>query len=127
MPLEILVILVAVGISGIALVLHLSGRSRRKVLSHEDAISAWHRHFPDDAITDAVVSGDGHAALVLTEQGPGLLWAFGADTVGRRLLDYDLIDEPKGLRVIFHDYAAPSALLHLDENERKLWQEMIDT
>jgi hypothetical protein len=123
MPLNILLILVVGGISLIALLLHLLGKSRQVILSPEDARTAWHRHFPDDQIVDLMVSGDGHAALVQTGQGPGLLWSFGADTVARHLRDYDLLDEPHHIKVVFHDFAAPSATLHLTDTERPVWQQ----
>ncbi len=127
MPLNILIILVVGGISLIALLLHLLGKSRQITLSLEDARTAWHRHFPDDLILDLIVAHDGHAALVQTEQGPGLLWSFGADTVARHLRDFDLLDEPGGTKVIFRDFAAPSATLHLSDAERPIWQEMMST
>jgi len=122
MPLNVLLILVIGGIVAIALLLHLLGKSRLTVLSQEDARSAWHRHFPDDEILDLIVARDGHAALVQTGQGPGLLWAFGADTVARHLREFDLLQNPDHLRVIFHDFTAPSVTLHLSEAERPLWQ-----
>jgi len=125
MPLNILLILVIGGIALIALLLHLLGKSRLTVLSQEGARSDWHRHFPDDEILDLIVARDGHAALVQTGQGPGLLWAFGADTVARHLRDFDLLEEPDHLKVIFHDFTAPSATLHLSEPERPVWQKMM--
>lgn len=121
MPLELLLTLVIGGIASIVLLLHLLGKSARRVLSAEDAHAAWHRHFPDDAITGLQLARDGHAALVETEQGPGLLWAFGADTVARHLRDFDLIDHPKGLRIRFHDFASPGVTLALAEDERSTW------
>ena len=121
MPLEILLTLVIGGIAGIALLLHLAGRSRRCVLSREGAEAAWRRHFPGDRIAEVTVAHDGHAALVLTDRGPGLLWAFGADTVARRLRDYDLIDRGDRLRVVFHDFTAPAVSLALDASERRHW------
>ena len=121
MPLEILLILVIGGIVLIAVVLHAVGKSARRVMSPEDAREAWNRHFPDDTVTDVTLSGDGHAALIATEQGNGLIWAFGADTVARHLLDYDLIETRKGLQVRFHDYTAPSVTLRLSADERPDW------
>jgi len=125
MPLHILLILVVGGISAITLLLHLLDKSRLTFLTVEDARSAWHRHFPDDDIQDVTVAQNGHAALVHTAQGPGLLWSFGADTVARHLRDFDLIETPDHLRVIFHDFTAPRVSLHLTETERPLWQELM--
>lgn len=127
MPLNVLLILVVGGISLIALLLHLLGKSRQITLSLEDARTAWHRHFPDDQIVDLMVASDGHAALVQTDQGPGLLWSFGADTVARHLRDYDLLNEPHHIRVIFHDFSAPSATLHLTDAERPTWQKLMSS
>ena len=127
MPLYILLTLVIGGIAGIALLLHLMGKSAPLVMSSEDARAAWHRHFPDDEIKDALITGDGHAALIRTSQGPGLVWSFGADTVARHLRDFDVIEAPDHLRVIFHDFTAPKVTLHLDENERQHWQSLMST
>lgn len=123
MPLNILLILVIGGISLIAVLLHLLGKSRQITLSPEDARTAWHRHFPDDQILDLIVAANGHAALVQTDQGPGLLWSFGADTVARHLRDFDVLEMPAHIKVIFHDFAAPSATLHLNDTERPVWKE----
>lgn len=125
MPLPLLLILVIGGISAITLLLHLLGKSRLAFLTAGDARNAWHRHFPDDDIQNVTVAQNGHAALVRTDQGPGLLWSFGADTVGRHLHDFDLIETPDHLRVIFHDFTAPRVSLHLTETERSRWQELM--
>ena len=122
MPLELLLGLVVGGIAAIAALLHWTGNSQRRVMMPEDARAEWHRHFPDDIIEGVTVSRDGHAALIETETGPGLLWAMGADTVGRHLLDYDLIEHSRGLDVVFRDYTAPRATLHLTEDERPGWR-----
>ena len=122
MPLTLLLALVIGGIAGIALILHLTGKSAQTMLTPEDARAAWHRHFPDDLITEVLTARDAHAALVMTSQGPGLLWSFGADTVARHLRDFDLIDRPDGLRIAFHDFTAPHVTLHLTDAERRDWQ-----
>jgi hypothetical protein len=57
MPLPVLIALVIGGIAGIALILHLSGRSRVVALTEVTARAAWLRHFPDDR-----VARDSHAA-----------------------------------------------------------------
>jgi hypothetical protein len=126
MPLNILLILVVGGIAMTALILHLLGKSRLTVLTTEDARTAWHRHFPDDEIFELIVARNGHAALVQTGQGPGLLWSFGADTVARHLRDYDVLEKPDQICVVFHDFTAPRVSLHLTEDERALWQELME-
>lgn len=125
MPLDILLILVIGGIAGIALLTWLAGLAKPRTLDESQAETEWLRHYPDDVVTSVWVTHDMHAALVMTEQGPGLLWVMGADTVARHLLDFDLIEEPHGLSVDFHDYTAPKVHLHLDEDERLVWQNLI--
>ncbi len=126
MPLEILLVLVVGGIAAIALLLHLSGRSQRRVLTRETALADWPRHFPDDVVIDVTVSHDAYAALVRTETGPGLLWSFGADTVARHLLDFDWIEQPGGFELQFHDFTTPRVVIRLDEIERQHWQNLMD-
>ncbi len=125
MPLNILLILVVGGIAILALLLHLLGKSRLVILTPEDARTAWHRHFPDDEILGLTVASDGHAAVVQTDQGPGLLWSFGADTVARHLRDFDLLEKPGHLSVIFRDFTAPRVTLYLNATERPLLQKMM--
>lgn len=125
MPLEILLILVVGGIAGIAALTWLAGLARPRQLDEADARREWARHFPDDMITSVWISHDQRAALVMAEEGPGLLWVMGADTVARHLMDFDLIDEPHGLSVNFHDYTAPAVHLHLDADERLVWQKLM--
>lgn len=125
MPLEILLIMVVVGVSLVTLMLHLSGRSAQTVLSAEDARSAWHRHFPDDEVRQVLVSRDNHAALVLTSGLSGLLWSFGADTVARHLLDFDIMETEHGLRVEFHDFGTPGVSLLLDPQDRARWEKLM--
>lgn len=125
MSLNVLLILVVGGIAVIALLLHALGKSRLAVLGQETARAAWQRHFPDDVILELVVAGDGHAALVQTTQGPGLLWSFGADTVARRLRDFHLLEKPGQLSVVFRDFTAPRVTLHLSDAERPHWQRMM--
>ena len=122
MPLTTLIPMVVLGIAAIALLLHLTGRSRRCVLTAEAAEAAWLRQYPGDRVAETTVSRDGHAALILTERGPGLLWAFGADTVARRLENVDLIDSGDRLRVVFRDFTAPAVTLALDAIERRDWR-----
>ena len=126
MPLEILLVLVVGGIAGITLLLHITGKSRLFLLTSKTAQEHWVRHFPDDTVIDVTVAHDGHAALVRTETGAGLLWSFGADTVGRHLLDFDRIDHPEGMEVQFHDFSTPRAIIRLDESERRHWQHLME-
>jgi len=126
MPLGILLLLVVGGIAGITLLLHLTGRSRLRVLTQETAQTEWVRHFPDDDIIDVTVAHDGHAALVRTNIGAGLLWSLGADTVARHLLDFDWIEHPEGFEVHFHEFGIPRVFVHLDETERHHWRHLME-
>lgn len=126
MPLEILLVLVVGGIAGITLLLHLTGKSRLSVLTPETAPDQWLRHFPDDTVIDATIAHDGHAALVRTETGAGLIWSFGADTAARHLMDFDWLDHPDGIEVQFHDFGTPRVILRLDETERRHWRHLMD-
>ncbi len=126
MPLEILLVLVVGGITGITLMLHLTGRSRVRDLTPETAASEWLRHAPDDFIIDITIAHDKRTALIRTETGNGLLWSFGADTVARHLLDFDWINHSDGLEVQFHDFSTPKVLIHLDDFERPHWQNLMD-
>jgi len=122
MPLEILLALVIGGIGAVTLLLHMTGRSERTDLSDDTAGLAWLRQFPEDDIHQVLISQDGHAALLRTSQGMGLVWAFGADTVARPLADCSLKETATGLRVSFHEFAAPSTRLTLTETERADWR-----
>lgn len=126
MPLEILLVLVVGGIAGITVMLHMTGKSRLRKLTPEIARSEWLRHAPDDEVIDVTVAHDGHAALIRTEKGNGVLWSFGADTVARHLLDFDVMDHPQGVEVRFHDFGTPKAVIHLDETERRHWQHLME-
>ncbi|KIC37989.1 hypothetical protein [Leisingera sp. ANG-M7] len=125
MALELLLALVLGGISGIAVLLHLTGRSRQAVLGIETARSGWLRHFPGDRVLKVLPAASGQAALVLTSGGPGLLWAFGADTVGRHLDGSNTCETATGLRFEFNDFAAPGLSLTLSESERRQWLALI--
>lgn len=129
MPLELLLILVVGGISAIALLLHLSGRSKPKVMTEPQARDAWMRQFPESPIADLTLARDGHAALIQTadDSAPlGLVWSFGADTVARFLEDAKLSPCKKGLHLHLADFSAPAVQLHLDQPEAMHWQGMIE-
>ncbi|KIC28632.1 hypothetical protein [Leisingera sp. ANG-M6] len=127
MPLELLLALVAGGISGIAVLLHLTGRSRQRILGAGNTRADWLRHFPEDSVFKVLPAASGQAALVLTNGGPGLLWAFGADTVGRHLAAEQVRETATGLRFDFNDFAAPGLSLRLPERERQQWLALINT
>ena len=118
MPLAVLLPVVILGIAGIGLLLHLTGQSRSLTLTDTaTARQHWDRHWPGASI--AALDLAGGAALVLDQDGPGLLRPFGADTVAPRLAD--LTETPEGLRAEFHDFAAPPVTLRLDPDARTRW------
>lgn len=125
MPLNILLPLVVIGIAAIAVMLHLTGKSKRARLTQDSARAAWLRHFPDDQVAQVLAADEGHAALVETNQGWGLIWSFGADTVARHLTDVAIEDTKQGLRFKFSDFTAPSVRVILAPDERMIWRKMV--
>ena len=122
MPLEILLVIVIGGIAGIALLLHLTGRSARLRLTDQTARRAWLRHSPDEEPGTVLLSDDGHSALVRTELGHGLVWSFGQDTVARHLGEVDVSACGSGLKIDFHDFSTPPTRITLSGPELKLWE-----
>lgn len=121
MPLELLVALVLGGIAAIALLLHLSGRSEPLRFDEDAARAHWLRHFPGDRITALRIARSQRAVLVETPRGPGLMWAFGADSVARRLEAPRIETVSGGLRVRFADWSAPAVRLALSPEEIEDW------
>ncbi|MGR3617617.1 MAG: hypothetical protein ACU0BB_16465 [Paracoccaceae bacterium] len=127
MPLEILLILVVGGIFAVAILLHLTGRSKKFALTAETARIAWLRHAPGTKIQEIQLASSGTAALVRTAKRIGLVWSFGDDTVARFVRNPDLRDTNTGLRVGFGDFGAPSVHLHLTDDERREWRKTLGT
>lgn len=127
MPLGLLVTIVVLGIAAIAVLSHVWGFSRPFAIdSDERARAEWLRHWPDDEVARVIRATDGHAALVETAQGAGLLWSFGADTVARRIRGARLSPCDKGLRLALHDFTAPAVTIALRPDERAEWQAAIE-
>jgi hypothetical protein len=119
MTLELLLTLVGGAITGIALLLHLTGHSRSfDIADTRIARQEWLRHFPDDTFRAAYLGAN--AALIDSEPGMGLLRPFGADTVARRI--HRLTETPKGINIDFADFAAPALTLTLDPQTRATWR-----
>ena len=126
MPLEILLIFVVAGISGIALLLHLLGLSRGAVFDDEDAArAAWMRAFPDAGPDRIILSSDRRAALVCTDSGTGVAWCLGADTVARPLAGANLRATEAGLRILFDDPALAPLTIALSAPDRAAWQNKV--
>lgn len=124
MPLSILLPLVVFGITGIVLLVHLTGNSRRLTFKTPDqAITHWHRQFPDVPAQAAHLSDDGHVALIETIGMAGLVWSMGADSTARRLTpDCNMTPSPLGLRVRFHDFTAPALKINISSAfDQKDW------
>lgn len=130
MPLAVLLALVAGGISAIAILLHLTGRSERLVLDAGSARRGWLRHDPGTGPGEVLVNAARDAALLLpsSKDGsgpdtalPGLVWAFGADTAAHSLEGARITPAPAGLRVTFDDFAAPGVTLSLTAEECAVW------
>ena len=124
MPLQILIPMVVAGIAGIALLTHLLGLSRAHVLREpEQALAAWAREFPDIRAYGASLSADGHAALIDTEAGPGLVWVMGADTVARPLDGSRVSAARRGVTVRFDEFGAPVVSIALnDRSDFEAWK-----
>ncbi len=128
MPLELLLILVVGGISAIALLLHLSGRSKPKVMTAAQARQAWLRQFPENPAKYLRLAENGLAALVTSDDATaplGLVWSFGADTVARSLHDTKATRAEHGLHLRFADFSAPQVLLRLTTAEADAWLSQI--
>ncbi|MEO1139305.1 MAG: hypothetical protein AAFW87_07605 [Pseudomonadota bacterium] len=127
MPLSILIPMVILGIAGIAVLLHVLGLTRPASFdTQEDASRAWLREFPEHHTTRVVLSHDRHAALVETAQGPGVVWAMGADSTARFLNGAQIARTRKGLRIALPDYTAPRIHLTLDADEADQWPSLME-
>ncbi|MBI1220567.1 MAG: hypothetical protein GC186_18705 [Rhodobacteraceae bacterium] len=123
MPLGLLVLLVAVGIAGIAVLLHLTGHSRAfEIDSEATARREWHRHCPEDEVRAVLVAANHRAALIEGAQGRGLLWSFGADTTAQQFDRVEVTDRPDGLILRLGSFTAPAVRLHLSPEERAQWR-----
>ncbi|WP_299043807.1 hypothetical protein [uncultured Tateyamaria sp.] len=126
MPLHILLILVAGGIAGIALALHLLGLSQAPAFTRSTARAAWLRARPDDTVLDVVLTRDGRAARITTDHGAGLLWQMGADSCARLLTGQETLRiKDRHATLLLGDYAAPRVRLSLSPEDAKDWQDWI--
>ncbi|WP_415921510.1 hypothetical protein [Tateyamaria sp. SN6-1] len=131
MPLHILIILVVGGIAGVALALHLLGRTGRAPLAIRELKGEWRRHFPDDTFEDdasfqVLVNAAGNRGLLRSDQSHGLIWSMGADTAARRLPARAVRDTPRGLDILFDDPGAPRISVRLGETEKALWRAYLE-
>ena len=119
--------MVVVGITAIVVMVHLLGFSQRfQIADDTTACTRWLREYSGDQITSVARCQNGEAALIETDNGPGLVWAFGADTVAHRLAGADVVRAKDGLILRLHDFAAPKVRLRLDEIEAAAWQDKLE-
>lgn len=123
MPLEILLPMVAIGITTIVVLTHLFGFSKTfKFTGDELASARWLRENPYDTVDGVVINHDRSVALISASSGLGAVWAMGADTTTRHLDHSDIEITDYGLMLRLHDFAAPKLHLQLDTDEMQLWQ-----
>lgn len=126
MPLEILGPIVLLGIIGIGFVLHLMGFSEpHRFASHQEAEAAWDRDFPQAPAQRALLSSDGTAALIETDQGPGIVWPMGADHAARLLTGAEIETEGERLSIRLPDFTAPRVCLALSPEDRATWAQIL--
>jgi len=126
MPLEILLILVFVGITGIVVLLHFLGLSARARFGDKaDAARAWAAEFADDPALEVILGRDHHAALITTARAQGIVWPMGADTTARYLTGARIRKTKTGLRIDLPDFTAPHIHLTLAPDEARNWPELL--
>ena len=123
MPLHLLLPIVVLVILGVALLLHLLGKSERFVIVDMDQVrSLWLRQYPNATVSAVEVADGGHQAMVQTSDGPGVVWAMGADVACRLVGDAGISEHGKGLKIRLGDYSAPMVLIKLsDPKTRQHW------
>jgi hypothetical protein len=127
MPLEILLILVSGGITGIVVLAHMLGLSARATLQDEaDATKAWAGEFADDPALEVILCHDRHAALITTARGRGVVWPMGADMTARYLTDARIQPTKTGLRIDLPDFTAPHIYLTLAPDEARDWPVLME-
>ncbi len=127
MALEILLILVFGGITGIVLLLHMLGLSARATLPDGAAAAkAWADEFADDPALEVILCRDHHAALITTARGRGIVWPMGADTTARYLTGARIYPTKTGLRIDLPDFTAPHIDLRLEPDEARDWPDLME-
>ncbi len=122
MPLELLLILVFGGITGIVVLLHMLGLSKPATLQDEaEAARAWVDEFPEDPAQEVVLCHNHHAALITTARSRGVVWPMGADTTARYLTGARIKSTKTGVRIDLPDFTAPHIHLTLDPDEARVW------
>ncbi|WP_421701596.1 hypothetical protein [Aliiroseovarius sp.] len=127
MPLEVLASIVVVGLAAIWIMMRFMGFDRELRFADEAVARAeWAADNPTAPPLDIIVAESGKAALVRNKRGLGLIWTMGLDTASHDLAGAVPRPHPKGLRVVLHDFAAPSVLVELTPDEIPTWHQMIE-
>jgi len=123
MPLHLLLPIVVLGVLGVALLLHMLGKSKRIVMLNADEVRAlWLRQFPNATVLTVDIADAGHQAMVQTTDGPGIAWAMGADVACRLTGNASINENSKGLSILLGDYSAPKVRIALsDPQTRQHW------
>ena len=127
MPLTILGPLVVIGILGIALILHLLGRTApRRFANTAEARDAWAREYPENAAVTVLLSSDNRAALIRATRGLGLVWCFGDDTVARIVTKSKTHATATGLAFERREFAARHIDVVLNTDDLAQWQSQLE-
>ncbi len=123
MPLHLLLPIVVLGILGVALLLHLLGKSERiEIVDVDQVRDLWHHQYPNAMVLAVEIADGGHQAMVQTSDGPGVVWAMGADVACRLVGDAGVSEHSKGLKIRLGDYSAPIVRIKLsDPKTRQHW------
>ncbi|WP_425071623.1 hypothetical protein [Sagittula sp. S175] len=126
MPLHWLILLVVGGIAAIVALVHRSGLSTPKRFDTEDeARAAWAREFPELPAGTVTLTRKRAAALVMTPEGPGLVWPMGSDSTARLLRGARAKPTATGLDLTLPDPTAPGLRLVLTQDETTAWTRVI--
>jgi hypothetical protein len=126
-PLEILLPMVVIGITGVVLLIRwLRPTPDFRLTDAQQVAEIWTHRNPDIANGEVHLNAARSHALVETAQGVGLVWVFGADPV-TRLLDQPIKVAPSGngLRIETRDFTAPRIDITLDGGELSRWSEIL--
>lgn len=128
MTIWIALVVIAAGITGVVLLVHLTGGSEpAHLVKRAEVIAMWNSQFPETPAKNAVLEPAGLAALIdLENGGTGLLWAFGNHVVGRVLNTGSLRTDKDHLYLTLPDFTAPRLSIEINEpTVRLIWAETI--
>ncbi len=127
MPLEVMASIVVVGLLAVYVMMRVMKFDQKLVLADEAIARAeWGADNFTAPAEVVIVAQSGQAALVRSRRGWGVLWVMGLDATSHDLAGADVQAHPKGLILKFHDFAAPSVVLHLTPDEATAWRAQIE-